>query len=210
MLDTQGRPVAAANVTVDALDVAGTMDLVERHLKGKVPSDAVMAMVVMQVNMGEACVCAGRVDASVGTFRYHEAGTGRHEEIPPFPPSAGNALPSVRVMQFPPSQSVHLAFKSFPVTPGADYEFDVPLLVSANGERAGYAALVFLDGDGKWVSLDRLWFRPSVRSLGNAVTNADGRFQMEIPQRVVEAGSEIRAYFPGSASLGSQTVTVSR
>jgi hypothetical protein len=60
-----------------------------------------MAIVVMQVNMGEACVCAGRVDASFGTFRYHEAGSGRDEEIPPFPPSAGNALPVVRVMQFP-------------------------------------------------------------------------------------------------------------
>jgi hypothetical protein len=31
MLDVQGRPVAAANLTVDALDVAGSMDLVERH-----------------------------------------------------------------------------------------------------------------------------------------------------------------------------------
>jgi beta-lactamase regulating signal transducer with metallopeptidase domain len=210
MLDGQGRPVASANLTVDALDVAGSMDLVERHLTGKVPQNSSTAMVVMQVNMEEACVCAGRVDASFGTFRYHEVGSGRHEEIPPFPASAGNALPSVRVMQFPPAQSVFLAFKSFPVTPGADYEFDVPLSVSANGERAGYAAVVFLDGAGKWVKLDRLWFRPSVRNLGNPITNADGRFQLEIPEPVVEARSDIRAYFPGSASLGSQTVTVSQ
>jgi hypothetical protein len=209
MLDVQGRPVAA-NLTVDALDVAGSMDLVERHLTGKVPQNVSMAIVVMQVNMGEACVCAGRVDASFGTFRYHEAGAGHDEEIAPFPPSAGNALPAVRVMQFPPSQSVFLAFRSFPVTPGADYEFDVPLSVSANGERAGYTALVFLDGSGKWVRVDPLWFRPSVRNLGNAITNADGRFQMEIPQRIVTARSDIRAYFPGSASLGSQTVTVSQ
>jgi hypothetical protein len=66
-------------------------------------------------------------------------------------------------MQFPPSQSVFLAFRSFPVTPGADYEFDVPLSVSANGERAGYTGLVFLDGGGKWVRVDPLGFRPSVR-----------------------------------------------
>jgi hypothetical protein len=113
-------------------------------------------------------------------------------------------------MQFPPGQSVNLIFKSFPVTPGADYELDVPLSVSANGERAGYVVVAFRDGSGKDGRWDRLWFRPSVRSLGNSVTNADGRFQMEIPQRVVEAGSEIRAYFPGSTSLGSQTVTVSK
>ena len=210
MLDAQGHPVAAANLTVDALDVGGSMDVIERHLTGRVPQEASKAMAVMQVNMEDACVCAGRVDASVGTFRYNEASTGRHEEIPPFPPSAGNDLPSVRVIQFPPTQSVHLAFKSFPVTPGAGYEFDVPLSVSANGERAGYAAVVFLDSGGKWVRLDRLWFHPSVRNLGNAVTSADGRFQVEIPRPMVEARSDIRVYFPGSQSLGSQTVTLSQ
>jgi len=167
-------------------------------------------MVGIQANMGGACVCAGRVDASAGTIRYEEVSTGRREEIPPFPASASNAPPSVRVMQFPPGQPVNLTFKTFPVTPGADYQFDVPLSVSANGERAGYASLVFVDRAGKWVRVERLWFRPSVRSLGGVITNADGRFQMEIPQRVVEAGSAIRAYFPGSASLGSQTVMASQ
>jgi hypothetical protein len=211
MVDAQGHAVASANLTVDALDVAGSMDLVERHLTGKVPLEAATAMVAIQVNyFGGACVCAGRVDASVGTIRYHEAGTGRDEEIPPFPATPGNALPSVRAMQFPPGQPVNLIFKSFPVTPGADYELDVPLSVSANGERAGFVVVAFREGSGKESRWDRLWLRPSVRSLGNAITNSEGRFQIEIPQRVVEAGSEIRAYFPGSASLGSQTVTISQ
>jgi len=85
----------------------------------------------------------------------------------------------------------------------------VPLTVSASGERAGYVALVFLNG-GEWVRIDRVWFHPPVHRLGNVVTNADGRFQMELPRAVVDARSEIRAYFPGSVSLGSQTVTVSQ
>jgi beta-lactamase regulating signal transducer with metallopeptidase domain len=210
MVDAQGHAVASANLTVDALDVAGSMDLVERHLTGKVPLEAATAMVAIQVNyFGGACVCAGRVDASVGTIRYHEAGTGRDEEIPPFPATPGNALPSVRAMQFPPGQPVNLIFKSFPVTPGADYELDVPLSVSANGERAGFVVVAFREGSGKESRWDRLWLRPSVHSLGKAVTNADGRFRMELPSRVVEAGSEIRAYFSGSATLGSQTVAIS-
>jgi hypothetical protein len=58
--------------------------------------------------------------------------------------------------------------------------------------------------------VDKVWFRPSVRNLGNVVTSADGRFQVEIPPPVAEAGSAIRAYFPGSESLGSQTVTASQ
>ena len=208
MVDAQGHPVASANLSVDAFDVAGIMDLVERHLTGTVPADAATAMVAIQVNLGGACVCAGRVDASVGTIRYHEAGTGRHEEIPPFPATPGNASPSVRVLQFPPAQPINLILKSFPVTPGADYELDVPLSVSANGERAGFVVVAFRQGSGKESRWDRLWLRPSVRSLGDVITNADGRFQVELPARVVEAGSEIRAYFPGNASLGSQTVTV--
>jgi len=208
MVDAQGHPVASANLSVDAFDVAGSMDLVERHLTGTVPADAATAMVAIQVNLGGACVCAGRVDASVGTIRYHEAGTGRHEEIPPFPATPGNAPPSVRVLQFPPAQPINLILKSFPVTPGADYELDVPLSVSANGERAGFVVVAFRQGSGKESRWDRLWLRPSVRSLGDVITNADGRFQVELPARVVEAGSEIRAYFPGNASLGSQTVTV--
>ena len=39
---------------------------------------------------------------------------------------------------------------------------------AANGERAGYVALMFLNGAGKETRRDRVWFRPSVRSLGNA------------------------------------------
>jgi len=209
MLDAQGHPVASANLIMDALDVTGSMDLVERHLTGKVPPNVATATVVISVNMGLACACAGRIDASVGTIRYHEASTDRREEIPPFPPSAGNANPPIRVLQFPPGQSANLVFKSFPVTPGADYDLDVPLTVSASGERAGYVALVFLNG-GEWVRIDRVWFHPPVHRLGHVVTNADGHFQMELPRAVVDARSEIRAYFPGSVSLGSQTVTVSQ
>ena len=51
------------------------------------------------------------------------------------------------------------------------------------------------------MSLDSLWFRPSLRCLSNVVSNADGRFQVGLPAHVVEAGFEIRAYCPGSASL---------
>jgi beta-lactamase regulating signal transducer with metallopeptidase domain len=206
MLDPQGHPVASANLTVDALDVAGSMDAVERHLAGKVPPDAATAIVGIMANVGVTCICAGEADASVGTISYREGGTGRREEIAPFRPAERDPGSSVRVIHLVPGTSVTLNLRRFPVTPGADYDLDVPLSVSANGERAGYVALMFLNGAGRETRRDRVWFRPSVRSLGNAVTNADGRFQMEIPVRSVEAGSEIRAYFPGSASLGSQTV----
>ena len=210
MVDAQGHPVASADLTVDALDVAARMAVVERHLTGKVPPYAASALVGIHVDHSGACVCAGRAVASVGPIRYREPSTSQHEEIPPFPATvSGSARPAIRVMQLVPGEPATFNLKWFPVTAGADYALDVPLAVSANGERAGYVALTFFDGDGRAMRLDRLWFRPSVYSLGHAVTDAEGRFQVEIPSRVVEAGSEIRAYFPGSASLGSQTVTAS-
>jgi hypothetical protein len=103
-----------------------------------------------------------------------------------------------------------LTLKLFPVTPGSDYHLDAPLSVTASGEHAGNIALLFLDGSGKEIRRDRLWFRPSVLNLGNAVTDAHGRFQLDIASRVAEAGAAIRAYFPGSGTLGFQTVTVSQ
>jgi beta-lactamase regulating signal transducer with metallopeptidase domain len=207
IVDAQGRPVAAADLTIEAIDAAGGMEPVERHMTGTVPPDAATAAIAIQANLSQACICAGSVDASVGTMRYDERSTGRHEEVPPFPPTAGAGRPSTRAMQFFPGQPVNLTFKSFPVTPGATYDLATPLAVSASGERAGYSVLMFSDSGGKTLRWDRLWFRPSVRSLGHAVTDADGRFQMELPPAT--AAAEIRAYFPGSASLGSQTAILS-
>lgn len=210
MVDAQGLPVATADLTIEAIDVAGSMDLVERHLTGTVPPGAATASVAIQANLSQACMCAGSVGASVGVVRYDETDTGRHEEVPPFPPAAGAESPLIRAMEFFPGQPINLTFKSFPVTPGATYDLAMPLAVSASGERAAYAVLMFADSGGKNLRWDRLWFRPSVRSLGEAVTGADGRFEIELPPGIVAAGSEIRAYFPGSASLGSQTTTLSQ
>jgi beta-lactamase regulating signal transducer with metallopeptidase domain len=219
MLDAHGRPVPSASLTIDALDVAGTMDAVEHHLTGKVPRNAATGIALILANVDDTCVCDGETDASIGTIIYREERTGRREEIPPFgrgeetPRSfstAGDARSMVRVLHLTSAKTVALYLRRFPVTPGADYELNAPLSVSGNGERAGYVALEFRDDAGKGVRRDRLWFRPSVRSLGNAVTDADGRFHVEIPLRLAKEGAEIRAYYPGSASLGSQTAKASR
>ncbi|MBV9562415.1 MAG: M56 family metallopeptidase [Bradyrhizobium sp.] len=210
MVDAQGLPVATADLTIEAIDVAGSMDLVERHLAGTVPPGAATAAVGIQANLSQACMCAGSVDASVGVLRYDETSTGRHEDVPPFPPAAEAESPPIRAMEFFPGHPINLTFKSFPVTPGATYDLAIPLAVSASGERAAYAVLMFADSSGKSLRWDRLWFRPSERSLGVVVTGADGRFRIELPPGVVAAGSEIRAYFPGGALLGSQTTTLSR
>jgi hypothetical protein len=39
------------------------MDLVERNLTAKVPPNAATALAAIQVNMGGACACTGRVNS---------------------------------------------------------------------------------------------------------------------------------------------------
>jgi beta-lactamase regulating signal transducer with metallopeptidase domain len=210
VVDALGHPVAAANVVVEAVDAAGRMDLTERHLTGKVPQNAAAALVAILVNTGGSCVCAGAASASIGAIRYREITTGRSEEIPPFLPAAGEAHPSVRFMRRVPDETMVLDLKLFPTSPGASFQLDAPLTVTVNGERAGHIVIMFLDSNGQEIRRDRLWFRPSVRGLGNVVTDAEGRFHVEVPSWVADAGAEIRASFPGNDLLAFQTVTVSQ
>jgi hypothetical protein len=210
MTDAQGHPVAEASLIVEAVDAAGRMDLMERHLTGTVPQDAAAAMVAILVNAGGSCVCAGPASASIGTIRYSEVTTGRSEEIPPFLSAAGKAQPPLRLVQLVPDETLILNLKLFPATPGATFELDAPLTATVNGERAGHIAIMFLDSTGRELRRDRLWFRPSVRGLGKVVTNAEGRFQVEVPSWVADTGAEIRASFPGNNLLAFQTVTVSQ
>lgn len=54
------------------------------------------------------------------------------------------------------AKAVTLYLKRFPVTPDTDYDLNVPLSVSGNGERAGCVALQYVDGAGKGVRRDRV------------------------------------------------------
>ncbi len=208
VVDAEGRPVASANVTLEALDAGGHATMADRHLTQKVPPGAVTAAVGMRVNQDGSCVCAGWADVSIGTIRYREDGTGRQEEFAPFPPDAGGAVPPVRRMQLVPGERVSSDFKQFSVTPGAAYDLDVPLSVPANGERAAYVGVMFMDANGKEIQRDRLWFQPFVHSLGTMVTDAGGWFRVEIPHELAAAEPEIRAYFAGIASVGSQSAAL--
>jgi hypothetical protein len=204
----EGRPLASAALTIEALDIEGRLGLMEHRLKGKVPANAAAALVGVFVHSGGSCVCAGPAGASIGTLHYREDRTGVNEEILPSLSAAGAAQPAVR-LHLTANDPLVLTLKLFPVTPGSDYQLEAPLSVAANGERAGNIALMFLDGSGKEIRRDKLWFRPSALNLGNAVTDAHGRFQLQIPPGIAEAGAKIRVYFPGGGTFSFQTTTVS-
>ena len=78
--------------------------------------------------------------------------------------------------------------QQFPVTPGADYTFDAPMSVTANGELAGYVILIFMDSANKNIKGDILWFHPTVVGLGAPTTDADGCFRIATPPDVAQAG----------------------
>ncbi len=211
VVDAAGRPMVSANLTFEAFDSRGkAKSMWYQHLEARIPHGAATALVGLRINQYGACICAGWSSVSIGTINYREEGTGVAEKFAPYPYAAGKVVPSVRRIELVPNESSGSDFKRFPVTAGATYSLDVPLSVPANGERAGFIAVWFYDEKGKLIRMDRLWFRPSLQSLGGVVTDNEGRFRTEIPPQVAAVEPEIRAYFAGSASVGFQSAVLSQ
>jgi hypothetical protein len=203
LVDSQGHPVASAQVIGEAVDFSGRMPPVERHSVGKVPANTASALAIIRANVDGACACAGDGTVTVGVIRYREPGTGRHEDIRPFVKGSSNTSP-FRQIKLTKGATDEPNLEEFPVTAGADYTLDVPIAASINVELAGFVSILFRDAANKQLSSDVQWFHPAVHTLGTPTTDGDGRFQITIPPDVTQAGAEVRVYYPGSNSIRPQ------
>jgi hypothetical protein len=195
LTDAHGQPVSGAEITIEIIDVAGRMAPAERQLTGTVPKDAAEAMIGIRANAESSCVCAGDTNATVGMIRYNETGTGRREDIAP------GAPPIPRSVKLTPSQTIVWNLKQIPVTAGAPYTLSAPITDAANAERAGYVTAIFFDRSSKGLGRSMLSFRPLRQQLTKITTGADGRFSIAIPASTAAAHPELRAFYPGSATL---------
>ena len=84
---------------------------------------------------------------------------------------------------------------------------EIPLGATASASASGYVALIFLDGQGKEVRRDRLAPEAGEKTLGRAVTDAMGRFQLK-PGAAVPRDEAIHAEFPGNAGLRGASATL--
>jgi hypothetical protein len=201
MTDAAGRPVAGATVAITAVDVGGRAEPLVRSLSGTTPQGAASAVAGIRVDREGACACGGEGGAVVGGLRYQETATGKFEVVSPVSLPIDGAPASVRTIRIAPGVMFNPNLKQFAVTPGTPYTFSVPIAATASAEHAGYATLIFMDGAGKGLRRDVLWFSPSRRDAGAATTDADGRFRLDLPPIVALSQPQVRADFAGNASL---------
>ena len=201
LTDPAGRPVAGATITLTVVDVGGRAEPLVRSLSGTTPQGAVSAVAGIRVDSEGACACDGEGGAVVGGLRYQEKATGKLELVSPVSLPIDGAPASVRTIRIEPGVKFNPNLKQFAVTPGTPYTFSAPIAATASAEHAGYATLIFMDGAGKGLKRDVLWFSPSRRDAGAATTDADGRFSFDLPATVALSQPEIRADFAGNANL---------
>ncbi|HEX6440729.1 MAG TPA: hypothetical protein VF007_00980, partial [Stellaceae bacterium] len=160
---------------------------------------------ILGLRVNAECFCAGANDLLLGDMTYEESGGGsvkqtlrtadvakavRGEGIAVTAASGGDIRLQVRREQ----QIVDNSPK-FAVTPGAHYDFRVPL-GSVNGDGlSGTATIIWLNAEGKGLSRSNLGDNGSRTPAGTATTDRDGGFSVK------DDGSAQELSFAGGAEL---------
>ena len=203
LTDAHGAPIANAPVALTAIDANARMGLTDRTLTGTVPAKAASVVVGIRSDLEASCVCDGPATVTVNTIHYREPTTGRTRDVRPGPalmPGVDVAVAATRTLRLTQGTPYAPNLRQFPVTAGVPFTLDVAMRATANAETAGYVTLIFFDAAGTGLGRTMLWFRPSHRDLGSAVTDRTGRFSLALPSDVLYAGGAVRAAYAGSAT----------
>ena len=203
LIDAAGRPLVGQKVAIARLGVDPSGSPPVRSVSGAVPKEAAAAILGLRVNA--ECFCAGANDLLLGDMTYEESGGGsvkqtlrtadvakavRGEGIAVTAASGGDIRLQVRREQ----QIVDNSPK-FAVTPGAHYDFRVPL-GSVNGDGlSGTATVIWLNAEGKGLSRSNLGDDGERTPAGAATTDRDGGFSVN------DDGSAQELSFAGGAEL---------
>ena len=203
------KPVAGAKVTVEALSIDPKDPPPVHSLSGVVPSDARYGILNMHVN--NQCLCSGNNDLLFGPLAYQETSGGKQSYLyayaPPAHPNgfmanslviAGQPLVHVRV-----SLTQVFGFNSsiFTVTPGAQFQFQVPI-GSLNGQGLfGAATVIWLNGAQKgFKTSDITVNNHDAAPLAEGTTDASGHFTVSLPDDLHGQKRLLRVYYPGSST----------
>jgi len=209
LTDASDRPLPHAGVLIDALDVGGRMGLTDRSLTDVVPGGAKSAVIGIRANLEGSRATDELAGAAVGGIQYRELGTGRQEVVSPVTLPITGAPPSIRTLKLTPDTTYLWNLKQFAVTAGKTFTLKAPIMATGNAEHAGYATIVFLDSAGKGFTRRNLWFTPSKLRLDSVITDEDGRFRLQLSNRVLDAQEEIRAFYEGNQDLRQSMASLS-
>ncbi|HVC60822.1 MAG TPA: hypothetical protein VND19_10730 [Acetobacteraceae bacterium] len=213
LVDAAGRPVAGARVRVQVIGADPSRPLPVRTVSGIVPANARFAILGMRVNT--ECNCAGANDLMVGKLAYAETAGGDVRQTYDMAAQAprlqagskGGAVvrtaanggrPAAHVL-VQPGQKFGFNSPAFPVTPGAHFEFKVPLGAVGNTGLFGTVAVIWLNAKQQGLSLASILLPRDMTEAATVTTGADGRFVL--PRQVAKAagGRRLRLEFEGSA-----------
>jgi hypothetical protein len=203
LVGAAGRPLAGQKVTIARLGVDPARPPPVRSVSGIVPKDAAAAILGLRVNA--ECFCASANDLLLGDMTYEENGGGsvkqalRATDIAKAARGEGIAVAAggsagIR-LQVPRDRQLIDNSVKFAVTPGAHYEFRVPL-GSVNGDGlSGTATIIWLNAEGKGLFRTNLGDDGDRTPAGTATTDRDGGFAVK------DDGSAQELSFAGNAEL---------
>ena len=189
---SDGQPIQGVDVALTARDEGSARVMSVRQVKGRVPDLAARAVVGLRINT--ECNCTGPADLALGPIRYRQDGNQTESGL-----SWPNRRQSeVRAILARPGQAIADNTQPFPVTPGAQFALEVPMRVAPESEGSGYLAVIFQDLTGKEIRRQKLSFQPGRVRIGAAVTNADGRYSVQIPNPEDAGAADFVARFEGN------------
>lgn len=176
---------------------------------GVVPADATTASVLVRANVEGAV--NGQTRFQLYDVRYSEAGGenrvpngdyaqgGRWWYIEGDPPGGAAIIRSDAELEVgsgnmlsfdaASGQIVFVNGEAFPVTPGAEFDFDATFAVDPTLDGIGTVSVAFLNPDTRTV----IRIEPVAQSMRPVVTDGDGRFEIELPDVVGGYTIELRS-----------------
>lgn len=184
LVDESGHPVADREVTIARLGVDPAKPPPARSASGTVPKDAAGAILGVRVNT--ECFCAGDNDLLLGDMTYEESQGGTVKQALRTADLAKAARQNLLDTAAAPAGGIRLHVRrdqnflynsdKFAVTPGAHFDFRVPL-GSINGDGlSGAATIIWLNAEGKGLSRTNIGDDGDRIPAGAATTDREGGF----------------------------------
>lgn len=210
LTQTNGQPVAGAPVIVKTLGDDPTQPPPVRVATGTVPPDARFAMLGLRVN--QECWCSGDNDLIIGTASYRETAGGNAQyaytyRAPATKDAVRSLVPSVvgrqQMLRARIAQGGNFGFTSpiFQVTPGAQFEFRIPIATLNGSGMFGTATVIWLDAQRHGLRRTNIVVGDDAATLATTRTDASGGFSVALPATSNWQQRPILLHYAGSPTL---------
>jgi hypothetical protein len=214
LTDESGLPVPRARVVLRTVGLDRFRAPVVHVASGTVPSAARFAIIGMRVN--SECLCGGPNDLMVGDLRYAESAGGTvvqkynlAEEAKRRIGQVWNGIEmgvavadgqSFAHLVVRPDQQFGFNSTTFSVTPGAHFDFQVPIGAVHGDGMYGTAVIIWLDNPHHGLMRTNIYVGREGSVAGSAVTGDDGHFRIVGVSRELLGGGGLEVEFDGDAS----------